>query len=234
MPAALPAEEALLALAARFEDAERRVRALVAEAAQGGDRRALLVEALEILLALRGDAQRAGPELEAAYAAAFLAVGLLLDLPDVPAPEAARDAGRALASRLDRAAQAAEEGSRTAFATVTEENLGERAQDATTALVARDGARLALGGYALGVAGQAARTATTAGTLGGLGAGGRVTYSSHGSRHPSCAELEGQTFPVDAAPRPPIHPGCAHTLTPDGFSEAALAAAQAEAVRAAA
>lgn len=233
MPVELPAEAALLALARRFDVVERRVRQLLAQATRGGDRRALLTEALELLLELRRDAGEAGAEVERSYAVAFAAVALLLDLRDVPAREASRDLGRALAARLDRAAQTAEEGSRRAFATTTEDNLAQGAQDAVTALVDRAGHRLSLGAYALGVAGQAARTATTAGTLGALSQrGDRVVFSSHGTRHPACIELEGQTFPADAAPRPPIHPGCAHTLTPDGYSEAALAAAQARAVRA--
>jgi hypothetical protein len=230
MPADLPAEAALLALARRFDTVERRVRQLVAQATQGGDRRALLTEALELLQGLRRDeAQRAGGEVERTYMAAFLAVGLLLDLPDVPAPEAARDLGRALAARLDRAAQAAEEGSRRAFATVTEDNLGEGAQDAVTALVARDGARLALGGYAAGVTRQAGRVAVSTATAAALG-DGLVTISSHGTQNPICVPLEGVTLPASGN-LPPYHPGCQHVATPAGFTEGEHVEAMREVVR---
>jgi hypothetical protein len=168
---------------------------------------------------------------ERSYAVAFGAVALLLDLPDVPAPEAARDLGRALAARLDRAAQTAEEGSRTAFATVTEANLAQGAQTATTALVARDGARLSLGGYVAGVTRQAGRVAVSTGTAAALGEDGLVTISSHGTRNPICVPLEGVTLPASGN-LPPYHPGCQHTATPAGFTIGELAAAQAEAIAA--
>jgi hypothetical protein len=216
MPAELPAEAALLALARRFDTVERRVRQLLAQAARGGDRRALLVEALALLQELRADALRAGPELERAYVAAFGAVALLLGQPGVAAPEAARDAGRALTGRLDRAAQAAGQGSREAFRAVTEENLGERAQDAVTGVTARDGARLAIGAYAAGVARQAARVAVSTATTAALG-DGLVTISSHGTRNPICVPLEGVTLPASGN-LPPYHAGCQHVATPAGFT----------------
>jgi hypothetical protein len=217
MPADLPAEAALLALARRFDVVERRVRALLDRAVEGGDRRALLTQALVLLQELRGDAQRAGPELERTYMAAFGAVGLLLDLPDVAAPEAARDQGRALAARLDRAAQTAADGSRRAFATTVEDNLAEGAQDAVTAFTARDGARLALGGYVAGVTRQAGRVAVSTGTATALGEDGLVTISSHGTQNPICVPLEGVTLPASGN-LPPYHAGCQHVATPSGFT----------------
>jgi hypothetical protein len=230
MPADLPAEAALLALARRFDVVERRVRALLARAARGGDRRALLTQALVLLQELRGDAQRAGPAVERAYVVAFGAVALLLDLPDVPAREAARDLGRALAARLDRAAQTAAEGSRTAFASTVEDNLAEGAQDAVTAFTARDGARLALGGYAAGVARQAARQAVSTGTATALGEDGLVTISSHGTRNPICVPLEGITLPASGN-LPPYHAGCQNVATPSGFTIGEHVDAMQEAVR---
>lgn len=230
MPAALPAEEGLLVLARRVDTIDRRVRQLLTRAAQGGDRRVLLTQALELLHALRRDeAQRAGGEVERTYMAAFGAVALLLDLPDVAAPEAARDAGRALAARLDRAAQRAEEGSREAFRAVTEDDLGERAQDAVTALVARDGARLSLGAYTAGVARQAGRVAVSTATANALG-DGLVTISSHGTRNPICIPLEGIELPASGQ-LPPYHGGCKHTATPAGFTEGEHVEAMRQAVR---
>jgi hypothetical protein len=230
MPADLPAEAALLALAQRWARAEAQVRQLLARATRGGDRRALLTQALVLLQGLRGDAQRAGPELERTYMAAFLAVGLLLDLPDVPAPEAARDQGRALAARLDRAAQTAEEGSRTAFATTTEDNLAQGAQDAVTGLVDRAGRRLALGGYVAGVTRQAGRVAVSTGTAAALGEDGLVTISSHGTQNPICVPLEGVTLPASGN-LPPYHAGCQHVATPSGFTIGEHVDAMQEAVR---
>lgn len=231
MPAGpLPAEEGLLALAERWARAEARVRALLAQAARGGDRRALLVEALALLRELRADALRAGPEVERAYAVALGAAALLLGRPDVvPARETGQRLGRALAGRLDKAAQTAAKGSRRAFATVTEDTLGEGAQDAVTALVDRDGARLGLAGYAAGVTRQAGRAAVSTGTAAALG-DGLVTISSHGTRNPICIPLEGIVLPASGN-LPPYHAGCQHVATPAGFTEGEHVEAMRAAVR---
>jgi hypothetical protein len=230
MPADLPAEAKLLALAERWARAEARVRTLLAQAARGGDRRALLVEALALLRELRADALRAGPEVERAYAVALGAAALLLGRPDVvPARETGQRLGRALAGRLDKAAQAAGEGSREAFRAVTEENLGERAQDAVTGVTARDGARLAIGAYAAGVARQAARVAVSTGTAAALG-DGLVRISSHGTRNPICIPLEGIVLPASGN-LPPYHAGCQHVATPAGFTEGEHVEAMRAAVR---
>jgi hypothetical protein len=45
-----------------------------------------------------------------------------------------------------------------------------------------------------------------------------VEVSAHGTTNPICQELEGETFPADAAPSPPFHPNCHHVLIPAGFS----------------
>lgn len=226
----LPAEEGLLALTRRWARAEAQVRLLLAQAARGGDRRVLLTQALVLLQELRGDAQRAGPALEAAYTVAFTAVALLLDRPDVAASEAARDQGRALAARLDRAARTASEGSREAFRTVTAENLPEASRDATVALVARDGARLSLAGYVAGVTRQAGRVAVSTGTAAALGEDGLVTISSHGTQNPICVPLEGVTLPASGN-LPPYHAGCQHVATPAGFTEGEHVEAMRAAVR---
>jgi hypothetical protein len=226
----LPAEEELLALAARFEDAERQVRALLAEAVAGGDRRALLTEALQILVELRRFALRASPALERAYEASFRAVALLLGRPELqPSSEASYYLARSLTGRLDRAARTAQGGSRRAFATATEDNLGEAAQDAVTGLVDRAGHRLAIGAYTLGVVGQAARQAVSTGTAAALG-DGLVTISSHGTQNPICVPLEGVTLPASGN-LPPYHAGCQHVATPAGFTEGEHVEAMREVVR---
>jgi hypothetical protein len=230
VPAALPVEEGLLALAERWARAEAQVRALLAQAAQGGDRRALVVEALVLLQELRADALRAGPEVERAYAIAFGAAVLLLGRPGVaPARETGQRLGRALAGRLDRAAQTAAKGSRRAFATVTEDALAEGAQDAVTAVTARDGARLGLAGYAAGVTRQAGRVAVSTGTASALG-DGLVTISSHATRNPICIPLEGVTLPASGN-LPPYHAGCQHVATPSGFTIGEHVEAMREVVR---
>jgi hypothetical protein len=231
MPADLPAEAELLALAARFVDAERRVRALLAEAVAGGDRRALLTEALQILVELRRFALRASPMLERAYEAAFLAVAVLVGRPELrPSSEASYDLARSLTGRLDRAARTAQEGSRTAFATAAAATLAVASQDAVTALVDRAGHRLSLGGYAAGVTRQAGRVAVSTATAAALG-DGLVTISTHGTVNPICVPLEGVTLPASGN-LPPYHAGCQHVATPAGFTIGELAAAQAEAIAA--
>lgn len=223
----LPAEVELLALAGRFDQAERRLRALLAQAVDG-DRRTLLAEALAILHALRLDAQGAGAHVEAAYAVSATAAAALTGRPAATGARAA-DLGRSLASKLDRGVLQAEQGARHAFATVRSDTLAEAQTDAVTALVDRAGNRRALGQVAGEQVETVGRAATTRGVTDTLGPDGQVRFSSHGTRNPLCKPHEGREFTVATAPKPPLHPRCGHRLQPVSVSDAAYVAAQQQA-----
>lgn len=214
---ALASEHDLTALARAFADAEARVRALVAQAPDG-DRRELLREALLILTELRRRLDDATIGVEVAYALAVGAVqqlqGRNIELPD-PAP--VTTIGGGLAKTLHDAVQTAQEGSRRAFRSVTPENVEDMAQRAVTAHVARNGARLALAGYADMQAATVGRRSTSIGTRDALGPTALVTISSHGTENPICRPLEGQTYRADGD-LPPFHASCAHVASPAGFS----------------
>lgn len=213
----LASEDELRALAARFADAERRIRALVAQAPDG-DRARLLREALLVLVELRRQAADATIAVEVAYAVAHGAVQQLLGRPvRLPDPAPVSRMGGGLARTLSKAVQTAQDGSRAAFRTVTSENVEEAAQDAVTALVARDGARLALAGYTDMQTATAGRRATSLGTRDALGPAGLVTISSHGTENPVCQPIEGKTYRADGD-LPPFHAHCGHVATPAGYA----------------
>ncbi len=195
MPTYPPGEADLRALARRFADAERRVRALLARAPEG-DRRELLSEALTLLEALRREDLRA--PVFAAYLAAFRATRPGGDV------AAVEELAGSLALKLDRGAQKAAESAREAFVAVTAENLEETAAAAVTAHVGADGTRWALGPYAEMQTQTIGRQASTRGTADAVGDGkvivevGKCAY---------CATFAGEAVVgIDALP--PFHPNC--------------------------
>lgn len=201
-----------------FVAVETLIRRLIFQAAErsgahaersGAQREALLREAIEALEALVEAATAAPWLLEDTFATAAMEQG-------APVPEVEPEVeqiGQALEAQLVSAAETAQERSRKAFETVTKENADEAAHDAVTGLVDAAGHRLTLGSYAQAVTAHAQRKAATEGLLAGL-PDGRVRFSKHGTTHPICKPLEGRTFPVETAPRPPMHPGCKHRLEP--------------------
>lgn len=217
----LPGEGDLQALARRFEESERRVRALVAQAPTG-NRRELLESILRELAGLRTLAP--GEAVEAAYVNAAKAVNLLTKGdPGEADRRAVRDLAGSLARKLDRAAQEASRRARSVLATVTEENLAEQSHEAVTGYVDEDGRRWALGHYAAMETSTTGRAASSRGIADAVG-GGLVTISSHGTKVPVCIPIEGVTMPATSH-LPPYHPGCAHTAIPAGFSSSSFQAA---------
>lgn len=193
-----------------FAAVERLIRHLVGLAARGGDREALLLEALEALDRLL-EAVTTVPELtEEAFIAAVAEV-----LPDgAPLHELtpeAEEAGRRLEERLTEATETARERIPEAIRSVTPENLEERAQDATTALRTEDGRRLQLGRYAEAVGRHELQRIFNEGAVSVLD---EVRFSAHGTIHPACKPHEGRVYASDEAPVPPLHPGCNHRLGP--------------------
>ena len=124
MPAAPSGEASLRALSERFSVAEARIGALVAQA-PAGDRRALLTEALTILIALRRE-DFLGP-VHAAYLDAFRAVRA------GGSKTAAGDLAGSMAKKLDRGAQTASSNAKGVFRAVTAENVEEMAAAAVVA-----------------------------------------------------------------------------------------------------
>lgn len=222
---ALPAERELLELVARYQDAERRIRALLAQAVSG-DRRALLAEALRILAALRREAPSAGDALERAFLVSAGATAILLGQALVlPSVAAVRDLAGSLVKQVTESLLSAEQGSREAFRAVTANDLDERAGDAVVAKVDTLGRRLSLSVHVEVVTRTLGAHAVTRGLVDTLPAGTPVRFSSHRSANPICRPHEGKVFPVEDAPRPPLHPRCGHRLTPTGASVPDLAAA---------
>ena len=230
--AALPAEAALLELVARYQDAERRIRALLAHAAEGGDRRALLREALLILAALRREAPAAGVALERAFLVSAGATAILLGQAIIfPSLDDVRGLAGSLVKQVTDALLNASEGSRRAFRAVTHETVDERSQDAVTALVTSDGRRLSLAVHVETTVVTLGAHGVTRGAVAALPPGALVRFSSHRSANPICQPHEGKIFPVEDAPKPPLHTRCAHRLTPAHASVAELAQAMGEADR---
>lgn len=217
----LPAEADLRALARRFEESERRVRAIVAEAVDG-DRRELLREILVALAELRAlDHEHA---VENAYVGAARAVNLLTrGEPGTADPRAVRHLAGSLAKKLDEGPREAARRARTAIASVTEDNLEDAQHEAVTAHVDDDGRRLPLGSYAAMETNTIGRHASSLGIRDAVG-GGLVTISQHGTKVPVCVPIEGVTMPA-TSPLPPYHPGCQHTAYPAGFGEVSFLSA---------
>ena len=193
MPTYPPGEADLRALARRFADAERRVRALLARAPEG-DRRQLLSEALTLLGAPPGGPPGAGVR------------GVPRRLPCNPGGDVAavEELAGSLALKLDRGAQKAAESAREAFVAVTAENLEETAAAAVTAHVGADGTRWALGPYAEMQTQTIGRQASTRGTADAVG-DGKVIVEVGEVR--LLRDLRGEAVVgIDALP--PFHPNC--------------------------
>lgn len=217
----LPAEAGLRALAQRFAVAERRVRALLVRA-PAGDRRELLHQALLHLLGLRKEAQAAAEQVEAAYAGAALAVHRLTGYP-TPDPTRARELGRSLAAKLDRAVTTADLHARLAFATARAENLESAALDAVTARVARDGRRVPLGAEAAMLTSTIGRHAVSRGATDPLPADHLVTIYVQPTGDAPCHDLGGN-YTASGVPLPPYHPSCQCVASP-GYTVEVFAAA---------
>lgn len=201
-PLAPPQGEAdLRALARRFADAERRVRALLRRA-PAGNRRELLAEALTLLFTLRRQNLRA--PVTVAYLVAFREIRPGGD------PEAVRDLAGSLAVKLDRGAEEAAGRAREAFAAVTEDNVLDQEHEAVTAYEDTAGRRWALGAYAGMTTATIGRQATTLGLVDAVGDGLVVVEGS--SDDEICGPLIGNTYPAASAPQPPFHVGCSCSL----------------------
>ena len=201
MPSPPSGETDLRALARRFEDVERRVRALVAEAPDG-DRRALVIEAMRMLAALRREDLR-GPVITA-YLHAFETVrGGELTKPD--------DLAASLHRKLDRAIQRAFTSASDAITKVTADNVDERATAAVAAHRDASGAWWTLGPYAAMTTSTIGRQATTRGLTDAVGTGGKVMVEATGCDY--CESFEGEAT-VGADPLPPFHPSCQCVAVP--------------------
>lgn len=207
----LPAEDDLRALSERFNWAESRISALVRRAPTG-DRRALLLEALAILLVLRREAIGAGEHVERAYVIASLAVAHLTAR---PAPDGARayDLGRSLAVQLDRAVRNVEAGTRRAVAIATADNLDAVTLDAIAARVVGASRRVSLSTETQQLTRTIGRSATSRATRDVLGDGGTVEIS--GGSCGICEPLQGI---ASASLQPPFHANCGCAATPVGFT----------------
>ena len=201
MPSPPPGETDLRALARRFEDAERRGRALVAQAPDG-ERRGLYIEVLETLIALRR-ADLRGPVINA-YRAAFETVrgGDLRDPDDLAA---------SLHLKLDRALQRAAMNANAAITKVTADNVDEMTTAAVVAHTDASGARWALGAYAAMTTSTLGRQATTRGLTDAVGTGGKVIVEATGCDY--CESFGGEAT-VGADPLPPFHPSCQCVAVP--------------------
>jgi hypothetical protein len=207
----LPAEDRLRALARRFAEGERRVRALVRDAAAGGDRRALLTAALAVLYELRQAAAEAPAHVAHAYAVSAAAVERLTGLP-TPDPLRVDDLGRSLWLKLDQALARAETGSRYVFASHIVD-IGEGELIAITARIDRRGRRYPLADEAESLTRTIGRHAVVRGTLDPLPPDAMVEIS--GGDCPICEPLQGEQ-PAGVAP--PFHPKCECVATPIGYS----------------
>jgi hypothetical protein len=206
-----PGESALRGIIRRFEEAEVHVRGLLAEAVTG-DRSRLLAEALEAIGALRDE--QVEDAVHEAYETAY--EGAAGDIEAMSrSSQGTENLAGSLDEKLTEATYKAEEGSRSAFPTVDEDNLEESSQEAVTGLVDEDERRWPLGAYAAMAAHTLGRRATSRG-IKDASAGGEVRISSHGTLVPVCKPLEGKVFPAVSAPEPPFHEGCQHMLEPLG------------------
>jgi hypothetical protein len=195
-------ESQLRALASRFGEAEARIRLLLAEALTG-NRRHLLREALELLIALRRE------DAEDAVAAAYIVA-----LGRAGKPNAVEDLALSLAKRLDQGTKTAYQRAPAAFRHVTPDSLTDWSLEAVTADVDKQGKRWPLGAWGDMQCHTIGRRASSRGTLHRVGSDGKVTVSSHGTQSEVCKPLEGKMFDVFKAPTPPFHPHCQHYLIP--------------------
>jgi hypothetical protein len=197
MPEPPPGETDLRTLAKRYENAESQIRELVARA-PSGDRRALLLTALQTLIVLRKLPAR-GP-IVTAY----------LTEHQFGASTAVDDLAGSLAKRLDDAVRRAQAGSRRAFRHVTEDNLDELRHEAVTAHETPDGSRWTLGSWATMQTSTLGRTASSRGVAHSVGQGGRVTINIG-----KCQLCQGQASegPIGQVRLPPFHNSCSCTVS---------------------
>ena len=198
-------------LAARFADAERQIRDLVARA-PAGDRRTLLTRALAILAELtRQIAAAAIIGVEVAYAVAVGAAQLLTGRPVVlPDPAPVTALGGGLARRLTQAVRTAETNTREAIRTVTPVTIDAAADHAVTTPSGPREIDMLLGTLAEIQTTMIAERATSTGTRHGLGPDGLVRISTHGTINPICRPIEGRIVRADGD-LPPYHAHCGHT-----------------------
>jgi hypothetical protein len=185
----------LRALASRFEDAEARIRRLIADTPQG-DRRALLAEALQLLIALRRlDVE--GPLL-AAYLAAFK------DRSEADS-DAVSDLAGSLRKKLHQAAVIASDSARQAFRRVTRDNIDEMADVAVVANIDARGTSWTLGHWARMNTDTIGRQASSRGLAHAVGEGGEVVINVGTCQW--CQSHAGGGVIGEIA-LPPYHPSC--------------------------
>jgi hypothetical protein len=198
MPELPKGEQGLRQLASRFEEAEAKIRELIARA-PAGDRRPLLLTALEVLVVLRALNMRF--PIYAAY---------LYMHPD-GSSDAVDDLARSLHGKLENGLRRAQEGSRRAFRFVTDRNIDVLEHEAVTAHEAVDGTRWTLGSWASMNTQTIGRTATSRGIADAVGKGGKVTISV--GECGWCREHAGEAV-IGQDPLPPFHPSCTCTASP--------------------
>lgn len=204
-----PGEAQIRRLIAVYQETERKVQALLAEAVAGATERHLGA-AMEALDALRREDP--AEAIQAAYADAYdHATGMLME--ENAATDPAGSLAESLTRKLDGAIEEAESRAPDAFRSATKDNLEDAKRQAVIGHVDDAGREWTLGSYADMTASTLGRRATSRGVVNAVG-GGRVIVSSHGSTHPVCKELEGKSFPAQSAPQPPYHAGCQHMLIP--------------------
>jgi hypothetical protein len=189
-----PGERSLRTLAQRHEATEQAIRELV-ERAPGGDRRALLLTALELLIVLRTlDARKP-------VVAAYLAEH------PFGATEAVDDLAGALHKRLDDGIRRAQSGTRRAFRHVTDQNLEEMSLEATTAHDGVDGSHWGLSRWAGMQTATVGRQATSKGLADSIGERGAFVVQG-GSKCALCRGLADGVKVVGEDRMPPFHPSC--------------------------
>ncbi|MEJ7786559.1 MAG: hypothetical protein WKF96_17290 [Solirubrobacteraceae bacterium] len=220
----LPATARLDALAARFLEAELRVRGLLRQVLDG-DRRTLLVEALAVLLALRRDAHRASANVEYAYLISALAMQALTGRPAVGTPVGGTALGARLAAYLDRLLVGADANARTAFATARPDNLADAEHLAVTGRIDRSGRRLTLAPEAEMLTRTSGVHAITRATRDNIGDAPATINFAPGS-DAACHNGAG------TGSYPPFHPNCRCLASPPGVTRAEHLAAMSDALNA--
>jgi hypothetical protein len=200
MPQPPEGEADLRRLADRFRLADLQLEALALEAAGGGDRRALLLEALAALTALRREDMRA-PVL-AAYLAAFRAARRGRRSPKPP-----HDLAASLHRRLDGGTVRAADSARQVFRTV---NPGNTDDARIVARTDRRGTDWGLGRWAEMNCVTIGRQSSSRGLSHGVGEGGRVTISA--GQCSWCRDHSGEGKIGEVA-LPPFHPSCSCVAT---------------------
>lgn len=203
-------EAALRSSIAAFERAEGDVRELVRREGNVTERRDA---ALAVLRGLRDEP--VDDHLADAYSDAFESA---LDRLDGKEPRAEINAdvaalGQTLREKVHGALDEAERRTGEAFTRVGDGDADKLADQAVVGHVDVAGREWSFAAYGSNQMRTLGRRATSRGVKDAAG-GGMVQVSEHGSNHPICSQLEGQTFPAFMAPEPPFHEGCQHYLVP--------------------